>query len=176
MKIYLCLLGLIILVYSCQNDEKKLAQIIGKEEVIIEELPFEDSLTQIFPSEIIQQIRVYRNDLKEIETAQDVEAFYQSATVLRDTLTFFLRDYTEQSIEESLPDLFWLKEILPTFMPQVVAEGTEYYLFHDYRQWEPIARRTSDLTDDVFVELQYQLHPDDSIEYSYPAYFLQTWD
>ncbi len=75
-----------------------------------------------------------------------------------------------------LPDLFWLAEAIPGFVPQIVAEGTSYYLFFDYRQWLAWAQKTPEGEDDAFISICTSIFPSDSIEYFFPAWTIQTWD
>lgn len=122
------------------------------------------------------QLTTYRNQLKSIKTVEDVAKVYEQGIVLRDTLVEILGKYTDNLQQDSLPDLFWLKESMPTHQPQLVAEGTSYYLFSDYKKWLDIVKRSPAQEDDEFMALNLMLFPEDSIEYFYPAWFIQTWD
>ena len=65
---------------------------------------------------------------------------------------------------------------MPGFHLGSAAEGTVWYLYKDFADWQAKAERTRGRADDEFVELQLLLHPDDSIEYFFPSYIMQTWD
>ncbi len=98
---------------------------------------------------------------------------YLKSRSLRDSL---VRILPEGDGISPPPDLFWVKTLLPAFEPQLVAEGTAYYLFADYRQWLHKAGQTPEKEDDAFFQFCVQNFPEDSIEYFYPAWFMQTWD
>lgn len=169
------ILFILFIIIGCQN-EKTTSETIDNEIVKPIEHPLQNELQGVVGENWAEQTINYQQQFQTSEQLTSIHAIYQSGINLRDTLVLRIEDYTETGSEEGLPDLFWLKEVLPGYVPQVVAEGTAYYLFNDYRQWERIARQTNDLLDDAFVELNIELYPEDSIEYFYPAYFLQTWD
>ncbi|MGK0366731.1 MAG: hypothetical protein ACI85O_003806, partial [Saprospiraceae bacterium] len=74
------------------------------------------------------------------------------------------------------PDLRWLQQTLPGFHLGSAAEGTIYWFYRNLKQFSEKASKTRGKADDDFINLNIQLHPNDSIEYFYPVYFMQTWD
>lgn len=117
---------------------------------------------------------------KKITTAQfdaGLEDLYLEGQSLRDKINLILEKASfDLSGPYGLPDLFWLKEVIPGFVPQVVAEGTSYYLFTDYKQFLELSRQTPEKYDDEFMDICTHIYPVDSIEYFFPAWSIQTWD
>jgi len=74
------------------------------------------------------------------------------------------------------PDLRWLQQSLPGYHLGSAAEGTIYWFYRNLKQFSEKAGKTKGKADDDFINLNIQLHPEDSIEYNYPVYFMQTWD
>ncbi len=77
---------------------------------------------------------------------------------------------------EEQPDLRWLEEAFPGYILGSAAEGTILYLRRDWKQFAEKADKTRGKAHDDFVDLALMVHGADSIEYDYPAYFMQTWD
>ncbi len=136
----------------------------------------ERRLQTLFGQTLSTRIQAYRQSLHAATTAEAITLAYREGTALRDTLVRIMERKIEVNNPEELPDLFWLKQMLPGFETQLVAEGTAYYLFWNYVTLSEKAATTSSSEDDAFMALQISLFPDDSIEYFYPAWFLQTWD
>lgn len=121
-------------------------------------------------------IEHYRQAFYAIEHTEDFVRLFRRGQSLRDTLVAMLESRIEVGPVEQLPDLFWLEEALPGFVPQLVAEGTAYYLFTDFRDFGKVAAATPGREDDAFVSFCLQVFPEDSIEYFFPAWTIQTWD
>jgi len=120
-----------------------------------------------------EQTAQWRQDFEKIQNQGQLAESYLKGRTLRDSL---VRRLPEGDGATPPPDLFWIKPMLPSFEPQLVAEGTAYYLFSDYRVWLQKAAQTPEREDDAFFQFCAQLFPEDSIEYFYPAWFMQTWD
>ncbi len=113
-------------------------------------------------------------------TASDSESLaaqYASNMAIRDTLSDSLLEQTESPDAYQLQaDLNWLNHVLPGFTARLVAEGTIYQLFADYRQWYDLATQTPELDDDAFFELCFSIYPLDSTEHLFEGWFAQNWD
>lgn len=120
-----------------------------------------------------QQTVQWRQDFEKIQNQGQLAESYLKGSTLRDSL---VRRLPEGDGAAPPPDLFWIKPLLPAFEPQLVAEGTAYYLFSDYRVWLQKAAKTPEREDDAFFQFCIQVFPEDSIEYFYPSWFMQTWD
>ncbi|MDZ4682182.1 MAG: hypothetical protein SGI94_17200 [Saprospiraceae bacterium] len=119
------------------------------------------------------QAAQWRQGFENIQNLNQLAESYLKGRTLRDSL---VRRLPEGDGTSPPPDLFWIKPLLPAFEPQLVAEGTAYYLFSDYRVWLRKAAQTPEREDDAFFQFCTQVFPEDSIEYFYPAWFMQTWD
>ncbi|NUO00486.1 MAG: hypothetical protein HUU01_07720 [Saprospiraceae bacterium] len=119
------------------------------------------------------QATQWREGFETIRTQGELAESYLKGRALRDSITGRL---PEGDGTVPPPDLFWIKPLLPAFEPQLVAEGTAYYLFVDFEKWLKKASRTPEREDDAFFQFCTQVFPEDSIEYFYPAWFMQTWD
>lgn len=132
---------------------------------------------QTFFGEVLStRIRSYQQQYHDVQSAADLAMLYRAGLALRDTLVSIMEKKIEVGSMDELPDLFWLEQTMPGFETQLVAEGTAYYLFWNYKDLAQQAKTTQAPEDDAFMDLQISLFPDDSIEYFYPAWFLQTWD
>lgn len=133
-------------------------------------------LLTLFGTDGAARMATYRSRFHSAQTAEEVLAAYQEGRLIREQFVDVLEEKINTAETQIQPDLFWLEEAIPGFIPQLVAEGTIYYLFEDYRQWIKKAKATKELVDDQFVEFKIQAFPTDSIEYFYPAWQIQTWD
>jgi len=136
----------------------------------------EKRLLTLFGSDGAARMAAYRTSFHSANTAEQVLASYQEGRLIREQFVDVLEEKINTAETQVQPDLFWLEEAIPGFIPQLVAEGTIYYLFEDYRQWIKKAKATKELVDDQFVEFKIQAFPADSIEYFYSAWQIQTWD
>lgn len=137
---------------------------------------YEKRLLAYLGAETVAQLAAYRQAFQQIRSQADFVQVYRQGMELRDRIVRLLEDKTALLQIEALPDLFWLGAAMPGFVPQLVAEGTAYYLFADYRQWLPRARQTAERADDSFVDLCIYFFPQDSVEYFFPVWKIQTWD
>lgn len=136
----------------------------------------EKRLINLFGQAGAEEMRRYRIDFHNTQTAKEVLDVYRTGRKIREDFVDMLEEKIDAYNAQVQPDLFWLQEALPGFVPQLVAEGTVYYLFEDYRQWIEKAKATKELVDDQFVEFKIQAFPMDSIEYFFSAWQIQTWD
>ncbi len=136
----------------------------------------ERRLKYFFGPDLYRAIGAYRENFRSAPDAAALASAYREGMALRDNLVKVLEDKIAAPETDGIPDLFWLREAIPGFIPQLVAEGTLYHLFADYRAWHTQAEGTPENTDDAFFQLCLDMFPDDGIEYFYPVWFLQTWD
>lgn len=111
-----------------------------------------------------------------IFTETGFAVFYREALALRDTFTYHLAHRAEPNVTEIQPDFFWLREALPGFVYQRVAQGTQSYLFTDYRFFQALADRTKGAQDDELLHLYLAAYPPDSIESRSPIWTIQVSD
>lgn len=122
------------------------------------------------------EILAYQQQYAQANSSEAFTQAFRKGSRLRDTLVQLLEDKIRISDYKQLPDLFWLEQAMPGYVPQLVAEGTLYYLFQDYQKMEKKAQQTQGLDDDNFIDLCTMVHAFDSVEHFFPAWFLQTWD
>jgi len=133
-------------------------------------------LATFFGESLAQRIKTYRIQFADAKTSDELAAVYQDGADISEQINPVLEQRITVEDYDQLPDLFWLEQAFPAYQPSLVAEGTIYYLFADYRDWLEKARGTKGKEDDAFVAIALDLFPQDSIAHFYPAYFLQTWD
>jgi hypothetical protein len=103
-------------------------------------------------------------------------AQYREAVALRDTFIHLLANRPDPNSTLGLPYFSWMRDLMPGFIFQSVAEGTQPYFFADYLLWQQKALKTSGLQDDAFVETCLAAFAADSIESFYPAWTFQISD
>lgn len=123
-----------------------------------------------------ERLRVYAASYQNVNTEAGFATVFRAGLSLRDTIVEMLETKVEPNPDEGMPDLFWLNEIFPGYLPQLVAEGTAYYLFTDFRAFLNLANKTSGQIDNEFLDICITAFPEDSIEYFYPSWKIQTWD
>ncbi len=132
-------------------------------------------LANFFGEKSGRLIKTYADLYTEAETALEFAEMYRTGLELRDSLIVELNeiDLTGTPV---LPDMFWIDEPLPGLVPTQVAEGTTFHLFYDYKNLAQKVKQTVGEEDDEFVQLCFDIYKQDSIEYFYPSWFLQTSD
>lgn len=108
-----------------------------------------------------------------IRTEAGFAVFYREGVALRDTFTYHLAHRAEPNVIEIQPDFFWLREALPGFVYQRVAQGTRSYLFTDYRFFKTLAAQTDGARDDQLIAVCLAAYPTDSIESTAPVWTMQ---
>ncbi len=111
-----------------------------------------------------------------IFTEMGFAVFFREALALRDTFTYHLAHRAEPNAAEVQPDFFWLREALPGFVYQQVAQGTQPYLFTDYRFFQALADHTRGVQDDELMTIYLAAYPHDSIESIAPVWKMQIAD
>jgi len=133
-------------------------------------------LAALLDPALADTLALYQELYTAAPTDRELHRSYQLGQRIREALISGLEGRQPLEAGAELPDLFWLEALLPGYLPQLVAEGTAYYFFADYGQWLRRAQATRGAADDAFFELCIAAFPEDSIEYFYPAWTIQTWD
>ncbi len=118
----------------------------------------------------------YRDDYANASTSEAFANVFHDGEELRERMVSALEEKIPATEVENLPNIFWIEDIFPGYVVELVAEGTQYYLFKDFRQLHQKALQTEGEEDDVFTDLGLTIYQRDSIEYFYPSWFMQTWD
>ena len=123
-----------------------------------------------------EELQNYNNAFAEADELMAVLDVYKSGKALRDKMLASIEKNLLLRQEDELINLFWLKEEFPAFIPQLVAEGTSYYLFVDYNAFLSLAVVSEEYIDDDYFAFAASIYPDDGVEYFYPIWTMQTWD
>ncbi|MBX2890033.1 MAG: SH3 domain-containing protein [Saprospiraceae bacterium] len=110
---------------------------------------------------------------RQISNDSEFAAHYREAMALRDTFALLLARRPDPNEASGKPDFFWLRDVLKGFVFQWVADGTQPYLFADFRFFQKIAATTDGAQDDAFVNTCLLAFPSDSIESFFPAWKFQ---
>ncbi|MEM1324112.1 MAG: SH3 domain-containing protein, partial [Bacteroidota bacterium] len=133
-------------------------------------------LRSFFGNDLASAINTYREQYGQIDDSEAFRTVFRQGRSLRDRMVEQLGRRVVGLDPEQYPDLSWLELALPGYVAQFVAEGTEPYLFNNFKAWKAKAQTTAEQADDEFIDICLQLHSTDSMEYFYPSWFLQTWD
>lgn len=121
-----------------------------------------------------------RNDLVNSPGQPGDEAafanYYRQVISLRDTFTDLLSNRPEPGDADFRPDFSWLSEVMPGFLFQQVAEGTQPWLFVAYPYFYEMALKTSGIQDDQWMAVCLTAFPTDSIESFFPVWQFQISD
>lgn len=133
-------------------------------------------LIQFFGAENQTAIERYQTLANSVKTESDVAAFYQQGVKVQENLNKILSEKMSDYDGADFPDLFWVDESLPALETSIVAEGTSYYLFFNYKILNELAQKTTGTADDDFAYVQMMANSLDSTEYFFKSWYLQTWD
>jgi hypothetical protein len=99
---------------------------------------------------------------------------YHQLLALRDSMQLHL-DFMQAKQQTSyLLDLFWIKELVPGLVPELLENPKRYAFFIHYAWcWQQAKRSTGD-ADEQFFQAQIRLYPQDSIEYLQPRYRIEV--
>ena len=114
--------------------------------------------------------------LRDVPDEATFAARLRANTALRDTLTQVLAHRPEPGEADILLDFTWLAEAVPGFVYQQVADGTQPWLFADYRHWLRLTQQTEGTQDDRYLAACCTAFPADSIESFFSAGKIQLSD
>lgn len=130
-------------------------------------------LKALLGPELNQKLESYNQAFESIASAGDFADAYRLGVILQDSLA---RPLERKLDPLALPNLDWFNTRVRAYNILLVAEGTAYYFFNDYKQWLEAAQKTPQPEDEAFTHLMIACFPEDSIEFFYPVWYLQTWD
>lgn len=142
----------------------------------IGELLRNSRLEALFGKENAISFLNYKRQYDRSTTSSELAKTYRLGISLRDATEDRLHEHIEVSDPTKLPDMTWLSDAIPGFIQHLVAEGTMFHMFVNFKEFAKKARRTAGPEDDQFMELGLKIFPIDSIEHFFPAWFMQTWD
>lgn len=132
----------------------------------------------LFGPRLKDSLEAYQSGILNIaEEESYMESLFRTGKRLQNELNQILETTSYVLMEPyGLPDLFWMEEIFPGFVPQLVAEGTRYQFFVDYKQFLELCAKHERNNDKQFFGICVDIYPVDSIEYYFPVWSIQTWD
>ncbi|MEL6864583.1 MAG: SH3 domain-containing protein [Bacteroidota bacterium] len=133
-------------------------------------------LQAIFGASLSREMKAYSEAYQKAADSESLAIAYRKGMTLRDSLVELMEFKIPVPDMDPMPDLSWLEGAMPGFETARVAEGTMHYLFADYKVWSARSTTTEGAQDDRFFSLCMDIHNLDSVEYFYPAWFIQTWD
>lgn len=119
-----------------------------------------------FGQSLAQQIAIYQRETKTASTLPAFRALYSRAQLLKDSLEKNMNIFIKTNSDQTLPNFFWLNELMDGMVVHYVVAQNQYYLFRDFKFWKAISLRSVESTkDDAFMELMLATYPSDSMEY-----------
>jgi len=130
----------------------------------------------IFGKEYFAKIAKYRELYKNASADKNIQAALKMGDSLRvDLENILLMKATVSEETGMIANLEWLDVLMPGYQASLVAEGTEYRLFKDFRQIKEKAKKTSGDADNQYVEYCMNYYSD-SIEYFFGKNYMLLSD
>lgn len=128
----------------------------------------------LFGTSLATKINTYQQQYEAAQTEQELaEAYHQFREIL-DSLGLHTSFALAVDPTYRLPELSWLPQILPAVVPQKSKNGDAYYFFTHFGQYQAKALQTKGQNDEAFFGYCLQQYPNDSIEYLFPNYIIET--
>lgn len=124
----------------------------------------------LFGHSLAQQIGIYQQETQKVSTIPAFRTAYTRSQMLKDSLELYIANHIQTATSNTLPDFFWINELMDGLLVHYVEEKQQYYLFHDYKYWQTISQQSSSTQDDNFIEVCLATYPSDSI-----AYYFYGW-
>ncbi len=125
-----------------------------------------------FGSGIAESINNYRQAYAQAATSDSFANMYTYGLGLRDKMVQVLSDKAQVDTKATA-DMSWLDNVLPGYSHEVVANGTRYYLFADFKTLEAKVSRTQGEEDDQFIEMYTTIFPEGH-ESFFPVWIKKT--
>lgn len=119
-----------------------------------------------FGASLTQQMGIYRQEFQGVTTLPGFRTVYTRAHLLKDSLETLMTAYAQRT-PKTVPNFFWLNELLPGFLVHYLPEKRRYYLFKTLTSWRQAAFQTVEPEDDAFIEVLLTTWATDSIAYYY---------
>lgn len=128
-----------------------------------------------FGTNVAKALDAYQQHYQSMNTAEALADAYTSALLLRDDMVSSLEN--KAMVAFPAMDMSWLSDVLPGFDVEHVAEGTQYYLFANYKTFARMAQATTGTIDDEFFKFAQTLYAhSEGNEGFFYNWFEQTWD
>lgn len=133
-------------------------------------------MNSFFDKKITNLINTYDKQWKRSKSSSAFANAYLLGEKTQQEINEILADKVEIDDPQKLIDMSWLENSFQGFQNSLVAEGTTFNIFKDFKIMYTKAKETEGTEDDDFIRLQFHANELDSVEYFYKSWFMQTWD
>ncbi|MFK8006940.1 MAG: hypothetical protein AB8H03_11235 [Saprospiraceae bacterium] len=133
-------------------------------------------MQSFFDKKIIDKINTYEKQWQLSKSSTAFADTYLLGERTQEEINEFLGNNIEIDDPSKLIDMSWLENTFIGFQNSLVAEGTTFNIFKDFKTMFAKAKETEGTEDDDFINFQFHANELDSIEYFYKSWFMQTWD
>ncbi|MDX2066817.1 MAG: SH3 domain-containing protein [Haliscomenobacter sp.] len=131
-------------------------------------------LAALFGASLAQKMDQYKRNFQAAQTDQELAQAYHQFREVLDSLNLHTSFALAVDPTYTLPNLTWLPQVLPGVVTQIKPKRDAYYFFTHYGLYKQKAQQTKGQSDDDFFDWCIQQFPQDSIEYLYPNYLIET--
>lgn len=128
----------------------------------------------LFGASLMNKISIYQQQYEAAQNEQELADAYHQFREILDSLALHTSFALAVDPAYRLPELNWLSQILPAVVPQKSTSGDTYYFFAHFGQYHQKALQTQGQNDDAFFGYCLREFPNDSIEYLFPHYIIET--
>lgn len=128
----------------------------------------------LFGASLANRISSYQQQYEAAQDEQELANAYHQFREILDSLALHTSFALAVDPTYRLPELNWLPQILPAVVPQKSTSSDTYYFFTHFGQYHQKALQTQGQNDDAFFGYCLQEFPNDSIEYLFPSYTIET--
>ena len=129
-----------------------------------------------FDKKITDQIKTYGKQWQNSKSSTAFADAYLLGEKTQQEINEVLANKVEIDDPQKLVDMSWLENSFQGFQNSLVAEGTTFNIFKDFKIMFAKAKETEGTEDDDFITFQFHANELDSVEYFYKSFFMQTWD
>lgn len=131
-------------------------------------------LAALFGTSLAQKTDQYKHNFEVAQTDLELAQAYHQFREILDSMGLHTSFAVAVDPTYTLPNLSWLPQLLPGVVPQMNPKRDDYYFFAHFGVYQRKAQQTKGQSDDDFFDWCIQQFPQDSIEYLYPNYLIET--
>ena len=131
-------------------------------------------MAALFGSSLAQKTDLYKLNFEAARTELELAQAYHQFREVLDSLALHTSFALAVDPTYTLPNLNWLPQVLPGVVPQMNPKRDAYYFFTHFGVYQEKAQQTKGQSDNDFFNWCIQQFPQDSIEYLYPNYIIET--
>lgn len=136
----------------------------------------EIQMNSFFDKKITELIKTYDKKWQFSKSSSAFADAYLLGEKTQQKINEVLANKVEIDDPQKLIDMSWLENSFQGFQNSLVAEGTTFNIFKDFKVMFAKAKETAGTEDDDFITFQFHANELDSVEYYYKSFFMQTWD